>query len=295
MATDMRATWSGSISFGLINIPVKQYAGIEDNKIRFTTVHKTCMKPIKKSLEAGATAACSSCNKSLGKDDVVKAWEVEGGRYVEINESELDAVALQGSKEMEITKFVKADSIDPMYMDSFNLLAPEGTARGYMTLAQALYEQEAGAIARQIKGGQDYIWLLRALPFKKQTIAGKKDHVVTMYVLGMTKLRRASEVRTQYAEVIADELVRKADGNYPLETEMELAKKLIELNFGEYDAKEYVDRRQLALHEIVVAAQAGKKLKPVKAKKPEPEVGDLMAALRASVKDAEKRAVKSAA
>lgn len=275
---EMRSTWVGSLSFGLVTIPVKQYAGIEDKpagKVKFSTVHSSCNTPVKNSPSAGAKPRCPKCDVGVNADDLRKAVDI-GGTFVQVDPSHIDAVALDKSPTLEVKKFVPSHSIDPAYYDSFFLLSPQsGGAKHYLTLLKAMQDTDTVAVARQIKGGEDYVLLVRP---------------VNDRVIGMTRLRRAAEVRQHYIDQVAAEVEQQLDGNWPFDAEIELAKELISIYSGVFDPAEFPDRKQEALQTVVEAAQKGNKIKlskPVEA----PEPADLQKALKESIKAA--RAAKN--
>lgn len=272
---DMKSTWKGFLAFGLIHVPVSQYAGLDskgNGKISFRLLHDKCMKPVKRS------DRCPNCDVALESKDIVHGYELQAGVFVKIADADIDAAALDGSaKALQIVKFVKAGSVDPMYFDNLNLLGPgDGSSVYYMGVHQAMVAAKVDGIARQVMRGSDYTWLVRPLP---------------KGVLALMQLRTAEQVRTQFVEAIQDELKRKATSGYPTKGEVEMAVQYIKLNMGEFDPAEFGDRRQAALAKLVEAAKKGKKPKLVPVKEPEPTLGTMMDALKASVRQAQRRGV----
>lgn len=139
----MHTVWKGSISFGLVNIPVKMFTATEDKDIRFKYIHKECHTPVK------YKKMCPSCNKEVQPTDIVRGYEYEPGKYVILTEEDFESIEIKGEKAVEILDFVKLEEIDPVYFDKTYFLAPQETGgKAYTLLREALSGQERIAVAK---------------------------------------------------------------------------------------------------------------------------------------------------
>lgn len=178
-----RAIWTGSVTFGLVNVPVRMYAGISSARPRFHQIDRDTGERVrhqKVSAESG---------REVDADDVVKGYEVEDGAYVLVEPDELDALAAEHSRALEIECFVVRDEIDPAAWSRFYYLGPgeEGRlGRGYALLVRALEESERAGIARFVWHGREHLAALRSVDG----------------VLALDTLRYAHEIRT--AEEVLD-------------------------------------------------------------------------------------------
>jgi DNA end-binding protein Ku len=139
----MHTVWKGSISFGLVNIPVKMFTATEDKDIRFKYIHKECHTPVK------YKKMCPACNKEVQPDDIVKGYEYEPGKFVILTSEDFEAIETKGEKTVEIIDFVKLDEVDPIYYDKTYFLAPQETGgKAYTLLREALSGKERIAVAK---------------------------------------------------------------------------------------------------------------------------------------------------
>jgi len=139
----MHTVWKGSISFGLVNIPVKMFTATEDKDIRFKYIHKECHTPVK------YKKMCPACNKEVQPDDIVKGYEYEPGKFVILTEEDFESIETKGEKTVEIIDFVKLEEVDPVYFDKTYFLAPQETGgKAYTLLREALSGKERIAVAK---------------------------------------------------------------------------------------------------------------------------------------------------
>lgn len=139
----MHTVWKGSISFGLVNIPVKMFTATEDKDIRFKYIHKECHSPVK------YKKMCPACNKEVQPDDIVKGYEYEPGKYVILTDEDFESIDTKSEKAVEILDFVKLIEIDPIYFDKTYFLAPQETGgKAYTLLREALSGKERIAVAK---------------------------------------------------------------------------------------------------------------------------------------------------
>src|SRR5690554_671473 len=135
--------WKGSISFGLVNIPIRMFAATEDKDIKFKYIHKECMGPIK------YEKVCPNCNKQLQPDDIVRGYEYEPGKYVVIGDDDFAALRKSTGKTIEIIDFVNLTEIDPIYFIKTYYLSPQETGgKAYNLLRKAMNITGKIAIAK---------------------------------------------------------------------------------------------------------------------------------------------------
>jgi DNA end-binding protein Ku len=253
----MRTIWNGSISFGLVNIPIGLALATQRSDIAFRTLHRECGTPIKQK------RWCPFHERDVEADELVKGWEFVKGEYVFVEESDLEAVALQRSQSIEILRFVQLDEVDPVYFDRTYYLAPASAAaarRPYVLLLRALTETGMAAIGKFVLWGKENLCLIRP--------HGESLALETLFF--------AEDVRSraEIEEAVAETEVQPA--------ELELAQQVIQSLVGEFQPEEFENRYRGELREMLEAKLAGQEIK-----KPEPApetpVVDLMEALRRSV------------
>jgi DNA end-binding protein Ku len=254
-----RAVWSGAITFGLVNIPIKVYGATEEKDLRFTTLHATCKTPLKRPY------MCPVCNTPVESKDMVKGYEYGKGNYVLLNEEEMDAVEVETSKAVSVLGFVDVDEIGPLFYEKSYYLGPEETSvKPFELLRQALVRTDKVALA------QATLW--------------KKEHLVALRPIGtglvltvlfyVNEVKGPPEIPMTRPIVIADE-------------ELELATKLISELTREFDPAKYNDRYREALLNVIEAKVTGKEIEAPPKVVVAP-TQDLMAALRASLEAVKK-------
>jgi DNA end-binding protein Ku len=264
----MRTIWNGSITFGLVNIPVglalATKPAARQSDVSFRTLHRECGTPIRQK------RWCPVHDREVGPDELVKGWEIAKGEFVFVEDADLEAIEQHDdSRAIEILRFVPLDQVDPVFFDRTYYLAPASAAaqrRPYVLLLRALQESNMAAQGRFILRGQENFCLIRP--------RGDALALETLFV--------AEDVRSQ-AEV--EEAVGDTDVK---EAELDLARQVIESLSGDFDPDELESeyRRDLrAMLEAKLSGQEIKKPEPV----PEAPVVDLMEALRRSVSEAQKK------
>jgi DNA end-binding protein Ku len=264
----MRTIWNGSISFGLVNIPVGLALATtpkaKQSDVSFRTLHRECRTPIRQK------RWCPTHEREVGPDEIVKGWEVAKGEFVIVEDADLEAIQLQDdSRSIDITRFVPLDDVDPVYLDRTYYLAPAtapNARRPYVLLLEAMKRAEMGAMGRFVLRGAEYFCLIRP----------KGD------ALALETLFLAEDVRSQ-AEI--DEAVA---GTEVKEAELELANQVMQSLVAEFDPDELVSGYRRDLRAMLEAKLTGQEVA-----KPEPvaetPVVDLMEALKASVAAAQGR------
>jgi DNA end-binding protein Ku len=253
-----RAIWSGAISFGLVNIPVKLYSAVSKKTVRFHQIDA----------ESGQRIRQQRVNPVSGDEipyeRIVKGYEISPDRYVTITPEELEALEPQKTRTIDIEEFVDLEQIDPIYYDHPYYLAPDkGAAKAYKLLLDAMEEADKVAIARVVIRSKENLVALRAY-----------NGAITME----TMLFPDEVVNPESIEELA------ADGDAKTtKRELDMAKQLIESLSGDFKASEYRDEYREAVLDMIERKAAGETI-TIEAPQPErQEVPDLMAALEASI------------
>ncbi|HYO45189.1 MAG TPA: Ku protein [Gemmatimonadota bacterium] len=260
-----RAMASSTISFGLVSLPVKLYAtGQSGTKVSFNLVHQKCGSRLKQQY------VCPKCDVVVEKDEIIKGYEFSKDQYVLFTPEELDAIETPKSEGIEITEFVPAEEVDPVYLERSYYLGPDkGGARAYRLLAAALRETGRVAIARYAARGKMYLVLVRPMN-------GEGGMV-------MEQLRYADEVR-DFSEVPVE------DGDVA-KPELKLAMQLVEQSSSEsFEPAKYHDLVREQMMEMIQRKVEGEEITAAPtAEVAQPQIIDLMAALKASLSEKEGR------
>src|SRR5881398_3882589 len=142
----MRTIWNGSISFGLVNIPVGLALATQRQDVSFRTLHRECGTPIKQK------RFCPVHERDVESDELVRGWEVAKGQFVFVEDADLEAIEQHDtSRSIEISRFVRLEEVDPIYFDRTYFLVPAGAEaarRPYVLLLEAMKEAEVAALGR---------------------------------------------------------------------------------------------------------------------------------------------------
>jgi DNA end-binding protein Ku len=267
MQVKMRTTWNGSLSFGLVSIPVglapatKPAARTSD--VSFRMLHRECGTPIKQK------RYCPKHERDLEPDEIVKGFEVAKGQFVFVEDADLEAIAQHDdSRSIEIARFVDAAQVDPIFFDRTYFLVPSQAAaarRPYVLLLNAMRETGMAAIGRFVQQGKEKFCLIRP----------KGD------ALALETLFLAADV---YSQAEIDEAVGDAEVKKP---ELELAQQVIASLAGDFEPEDLHSDYRRDLRALLEAKIAGEDItipEPVEAETP---VVDLMEALKRSVAEAQ--------
>src|SRR5436305_3879878 len=257
----MRTIWNGSISFGLVNIPIGLALATQRDDVSFRTLHRECGTPIKQK------RWCPQHEREVEPDELVKGWEVAKGEYVVVEESDLESVALQRSQSIEILRFVKLEDVDPVYFDRTYYLSPaaaDAQRRPYVLLLRAMQESGTAAVGKFVLWGKENLCLIRA---QGDTLA-------------MELLFFADDVRSK-AEI--EEAVEATEVR---DAELSLAGQVINSLVGDWSPQDFENEYRRDLRAMLDAKLSGEQIR-----RPEPvaetPVVDLMEALRRSVAEAQ--------
>jgi DNA end-binding protein Ku len=247
--------WSGSLSFSLVNIPVRMYsASSDEDKIKFSFLHAKDLSPI------GYAKYCKQENVEVESSEVVRGYEYAEGEYVVITDEELEKASLARSRSIEILQFAAIDEVDPLYYEKPYYLDPaKGAEKAYVLLRDALATSRKVAIAKFVLRNRDRLALIRSMGD----------------VLALNQLRFASDVRDISELKIPEAHVDQA--------ELDLALMLIDHGTRAFQAAEFHDTFSAEIRRVVDAKVQGGEV-PEAGPAPQPtKVQDLMAVLKASL------------
>jgi DNA end-binding protein Ku len=253
-----RSIWRGTISFGLVSVPVRMYTATESKELRFHFLDKRDMAPI------GYEKVRKDDGKPVDPDNIIRGFEVSKGQFVPLEDEDIDRLDVELTHSIEICDFVSLEEIDPIYFrKAYYLLPEEGAEKPYMLLARALEETGRVAIAKVVIRNKQHLAALRVW----------QDALVleTMYY--------ADEVRKPE---------RVGKKSQLRDAEVKMAKSLVENLSASFDPEKYDDRYREELLALLRAKAKGKKL-PEPKEEEEGEVIDLMQALKESVQRTQKQ------
>lgn len=259
----MRTIWNGSISFGLVNIPVGLALATQRQDVSFRTLHRECGTPIKQK------RWCPVHERDVEPDELVKGWEFAKGQYVLVEESDLEAVALTRSQSIAILRFVHLEDVDPVYFDRTYYLSPaeaDAQRKPYVLLLQAMEESGMAAVGKFVLWGKENLCLIRA-----------RNGALLLETLFFAEDVRSKQ---EIEEVVGATEVQEA--------ELQLAGQVIASLSGEWTPTDFANDYREDLKQMLEAKLAGQEIvapEPVA----EAPVIDLMEALRQSVIDAQGR------
>ncbi|HEX2389228.1 MAG TPA: Ku protein [Solirubrobacterales bacterium] len=255
-----RAIWTGTITFGLLNVPVKLYSAVSSKAIRFRELRE------KDGSRVRHKRVAESDGEEVAYEDLVKGYEISPDQYVILARDELESLDPKRSKAIEIEDFVDLDQIDPIYFNQPYYLGPApGAERAYALLAEAMGEQRKVAIARFVLRNRESLAAIRA-----------GDGVLTL-----ATMRFADEVvpASQLEGLLGEEL-----DTPPREQEVEMAKQLIASLSTDFDPSSYQDEYRAQLLALIERKAAGEDVLATKPEAPQPtKAPDLMAALEESL------------
>ena len=257
-----RAIWKGQLKLGTTRVPVKLYSAVQDRTVRFHVLDDRQKKRVKQHM------IDPDSGDEVPTEEIQKGYEIEPGRYVILTAEELEKLQPPASRDIEIVEFVPQTKISQQWYERPYYLGPDGDEKDYFALVEALNKKEAEGIARWVMRGKYYAGGLRAV-----------DDYLFLFTL-----RDAQEV------ILADELPKPA-GAAPTQKELAMAKQLVEMLKGEFNAKEYKDEYRKRVMEFIERKAKGHapRLAPVKTKRATAGLDNVLAKSIAALKK-EKRA-----
>lgn len=254
----MRPLATGTISFGLVSIPVKLFSATEASAaISFNMLHSKCGGRVKQQY-----ICPREDNVVVPREEMVKGYEFAKDRYVTFTPEELKALEEKATQQIEIAEFVPSDKIDPMYFDKAYYLGPEkGADRAYRLLAEAMRRSGRTALARYAARGKQYLVQIRPLP---------EGGLVMQTLLYADEIRPFSEVGVEPAEVKDQELA--------------LAQQIIQqISTDEFKPEKFEDDVRKRIHEQIQRKVEGQEIQIEEPAAPQTQIIDLMEALKASL------------
>ena len=249
-----RAIWTGSISFGLVNVPVRMYSAIDERDVRFHLLHE------KDDSRIGYDKVCKKEGKPIPDDEIVKGYEVSEGKYVYLTDEDLEAAAGESYRSIDIQDFVDADEVDPIYFERTSYLGPgEGAEKPYALLVRAMEESGLVGIVTYVMRDKQQLGCVRV-----------RDGMIVL-----EKMFFADEIRP--AEDIAPRRTPVA------KRELAMALELIERFRSAFEPKRYEDTYREALLEVIARKRKGKDVHVEPEGEEQERPADLLEALRASV------------
>ena len=247
---------SGTISFGLVSIPVKLYTAASSAGVSFNLLHAKCGSRIRQQ------TFCPKCNETVERSALVKGYEFAKDQYVRLTDEELRSLEGEASKMIDIAGFVPLDTVDPIYFEKTYYLGPDkGGEKAYRLLSDAMAKSERVALAKFVMRGKESLVLVRAAQ------DGLMLH--TMYF--------ADEVRS-FAEIDRGQNAKIREG------EMDLALKLIDgLSTDAFRPEEFTDEYRQRVLDMIDAKVEGKEIITLTPEAPRAQVIDLMEALKESL------------
>ena len=254
-----RAIWSGTISFGLLNVPVKLYSAVSRKQISFRELRESDGSRVRHKRVA------ESDGEEVPYEEIVKGYEISPDQYVVMKRDELDALDPRKTRAIEIQDFVDLDDIDPIYFNQPYYLGPNtGGERAYGLLVKAMADERKVAIARFVLRNREHLAAIRPM-----------DDVLTL-----TTMRFADEVVSpdELDGIVPDEVEE------PRKKEVEMAKALVGSLTGDFDASQYRDEYRDELLALIERKASGEELVQSTSEEPKPtKAPDLMAALEESL------------
>ena len=254
-----RALWTGSISFGLLNVPVKLYSAVSRKNVSFRELRESDGSRIRHRRVAEADG------EEVSYDDIVKGYEISPEQYVVLKKEDFEEIDPKKTRSIEIQDFVDLDEIDPIYFDHPYYLGPDkGAERAYALLTKAMNEQSKVAVARFVLRNKENLAAIRPMGD----------------VLTMATMRFADEVVSpeEISEILGEET------EAPRKQEVDMAKQLIESLSADFDPTAYKDEYREELLALIERKAKGESVVEAETEAPKPtKAPDLMAALEESL------------
>lgn len=265
-----RSLWSGSIAFGLVNVPVKLVTAVREKKIGFHLLSPDGQCRLRQKLY------CPDTGKEFTYADAARGYEVAPDQYVVISDEELDALKPDAARTIDIVQFADLTSVDPLYFDQPYMLMPgEGGASAYRLLAEAMHKSHRVAIARFVMRQREHVAVIRPVTLQK----GKPEALVlhTMHY---------------HEEVVAlaeppEEI--PGDAKVPVK-QAKVAAQLVEAMVEPFDPAAFKDDYRIEMEKLIEAKAEGHEAKAVSVEQePPPRTFNLMEALKKSVEQQEQQ------
>jgi DNA end-binding protein Ku len=259
-----RSLWTGSLSFGLVNVPVALFSAVRDLDLHFRQLHGKDGSPI------DIRRFCSKEDREVAYEEIAHGYELDDGKLVVITDEELESVAPRKTRTIDIEAFVDVEQIDPAYLDHPYFLAPagetEGTLRAYRLLVEAMGGSDRAALGRFVLRAKEYLVAIRV----------REGRLTLSTMLFGDEVRPTKEIEVRGAK--------------PKKAALDQAVALIETLSTAWDPTAYEDCYRKRLMEVIKRKKQGKTIKaPEPEEETEEAIPDLMAALERSLAEAKER------
>ncbi|MEA2269138.1 MAG: end-binding protein Ku [Solirubrobacteraceae bacterium] len=253
-----RSLWTGSISFGLVNVPVALYSAVRDLDVHFRQLHEKDGAPI------DTRRFCSKDDREVAFEEIGHGYELDDGGQVVLTDEELAAAAPRKTRTIDIEGFVDVHDVDPIYFDHPYFLAPvgeaEGNLRAYQLLVEVMRSTDRAALGRFVMRTKEYLVLVRV----------RDDRLALTTMRFHDEVRPAKDVDT--------------GGRKPAKAQLDAARQLVEALSAEWDPAQYRDCYRERLLEVIERKRKGKRIVVPDAGRDEGAAPpDIMAALKASL------------
>jgi DNA end-binding protein Ku len=258
-AAPRRSMWSGSITIGLVNVPVKLFPMVYDKGIAFHFLHKVDGQPLK------YVKMCTKDDKIVPWNEVIRGYEVSKNEYVTLDKKELDAVKPESDNRIRISKFVDYFSVDPIYFDTTYALMPDKNKESYTLLLRALEKKNKAGAGRITLRTKEYPALLHAYK-------GALVLTILRYAYDVVNPQDFEDIRNL---------------KEPEKAELDMAMKIITELSGDFDINEFEDTYKKRVEELIAQKLKGEKIHVEKPS--EAQAKSLMTALRETIKQLEQK------
>lgn len=254
----MRAIWTGSLSFGMVNIPVKLQSAVQSENLDLDMLSKDDLAPIR------YARIDSKTGEEVAFKDIVKGYLYAKGKYIVVTDEDFEAASPQKSKAIDILQFVKTDAIDPIYFEKPYYIVPgKGADKTYNLLLQALEQAEASGLAEFMLRNREHLCAIR--PYNG--------------ILLLNQMRYHQELKD----------VPEVKGREAAEKELKLAAQLVKQLSDDFDPKAFKDTYLEAIKKVIKDKAAGKKIRIAEPKEKTATVKNLMDVLKQSLESTAKR------
>ena len=257
------AVWTGTVTFGLVSIPVKLFSATTSHNVSFNLLHRECKGRI------NLQNWCPTCEKVVERSDLVKGYQYEKDQYVLVEDEDINSVKPEASSMMEITQFIDAGEVDPIYFEKTYYIGPDkGSEKTFALLTTAMKETSKAALGKLVMRNHEYLALIRPA----------MDGLVMHFMLYLDEIRENEN--------------RVSDGIEMRPKEIQLARQLIDNLSEAFDPEKFKDDYIQKVEEMLEAKMKGRKLTVV-TPKAKPKVVDLMEALQKSVLQTKRPAARA--
>lgn len=255
-----RPVWTGTISFGLVAIPIKLFHAVSKKSVSFNQLDDRTMTRIK------LKKVSADSGDEVPDEHIVKGYEISKGRYVVVDPDELEPFIPSATKSIDLEEFVDLDEIDPVYFDSSYIVAPDRTPKPYALLARAMEAANKVAIGRFVMRNKQYVAALRA-------VDGALLMSTMVFADEVVPVGSIDELQTVHDVDVSDKEVRMAEA-------------LVASLSAEFEPSKFRDEYREQVLDLIERKAAGEEFEAPAPAAAAPAVVDLMAALEASVKAA---------